>query len=165
MIALSPKSLILVGFLALVSAGCVSLTTDSVPVVDPWWRTGDVDLQIEAHESASLAEVAVEEVTADNRNEAIRRLKEVSLVAISETEASRLLGHSLTLQPGTAPYLVRGLCCNRVTGHFSASYFRGRLWVEHGSMGSSVGRVEQQPVIVMLATKPQKIFVTLTVIQ
>ena len=149
------------GFLAFVNVGCESPPQHSVvsDPREPWRRRVDLDYFLDAPTTARLPQTAIHEVPKDHLQAAVGILETRACIQISDQEASEFLGRTIVHPAGKRLFLVRGLCCNRETGGFSADLFRGRLWVFHGSMGSSVGAVERQPVILELSRLPKEVYV------
>ena len=81
-------------------------------------------------------------------------LQEGSSVALTDQQASDLVGEPLPDVSGTQPYLVRALLLNRGTGNFTVYILEDQVSVKHGSLGGHAVPMRRQPLILQLGRCP-----------
>jgi hypothetical protein len=126
-----------------------------------WFTTKSlVDDFIDSDETNIIARDAIFEVPSSNNLVAVNLLKNTPCIEMAKSNAEMLLGREIAVPKSLKVFLVRGLCQNRETGGFDCRYYRRKLSVAYGAMGSKSLPLEKQPIIVLLPDKPRKIFVT-----
>jgi len=83
-----------------------------------------------------------------------------SSILLSETEASRLVGTTVTPDPGMTFYLLRAVYLNEGTGTFYVSQRGEDLNVHHGCLGRHAAPMKRAAVIVQLREAPREVYVT-----
>ena len=126
---------------------------------DPWFSPRPEGG--EAEEWEELPRDRIIPVADDQAVVTERLLSQTPIVEVDDATASRFTGTKLRSPVGMRPYLVRGLYLNRWTGGFFVQVdSKGeRLDVIHASLGRFAVPMKRLPLIIVVPTKPQTVYV------
>lgn len=148
---------------ALVSAGAVLYGCASNhrawTTQDSWYNAAPPETP-PRREWEQLDRARIHEVLESKELQAEVLLQDVSVVELSAEQAAEFIGEALPDQPGTQPYLARGVYLNRGTGSFSVYILENQLLVHHASLGRRAVPMKRQALVLQLEQKPQDVFLT-----
>ena len=125
--------------------------------LDSWYRPPPAEWWRSSERPADLHVIAVPDA---QREAAQTMLVNESFILLSATEASRLVGTTMTPDPGMTFYLLRAVYLNEGTGSFYVSQRGGVLDVHHGCLGRHAVPMKRAAVIVQLREAPSEVYVT-----
>lgn len=134
--------------------------------VDSWYHALPTDegsalnTLMRFHEAEPLVESSSVEVAAGHLREAEEMLDDAACAELTPELAAELTGRPMQPQLGSELFLVRAVYLIRETGHFRVYHAQDELWVTHGCMGSSPVPMKRQPLVVRLPRKPERVYVT-----
>lgn len=147
--------------LAFVTCGCggtPSSTSQFTTSGDPWY-TGLPSEGSLYWTWSELDRARVHEVIESRQTDAEVLLQDVSILEISDQQATEFIDTALPDVPGTKRYLARGLYLNRGTGRFTIYIAEDQLVVHHGSLEATSRPMKRQALVLQLEQKPAEVFV------
>lgn len=124
---------------------------------DAWFKAPDQRTSARDAQGVKLVEVRTSAISG-----AEQRLSAADVVRISPDEVPHYASEPLKLGQHDECYLVRGLCLNRGTGRFTATFDGRDLYIHHGSMGHHAVPMQRQPLLVALPKTPEHVYVTVS---
>ena len=125
--------------------------------VDTWYRPPSAQW---AHSDSPPANLQVIAVTDAQLEVAETMLVKDTAVSLSPTEASRLIGASVTPTADMTFYLLRAVYLNSETGSYYVSQRGHELEVHHACLGRHAVPMKRGAVIVQLHQPPTEVYVT-----
>jgi hypothetical protein len=143
--------------------GCASAADDgSVPARpkrDAWFKEPQSSSDYLHTNGGKLVGTArVFEVRPDSESEAEKQLDSVPILEIDVATANRMVGDSFRSLPGYTPFLTRGLHYSKPTGQWRIYELGDKLQVAHFSLGSGPADMHRQALVLLLKSKPAKVY-------
>lgn len=143
------------------SSSCA--TSKSVNMRNDLWYTG-IPVEVSGRPGWSDLETSrLSYIKSDMQPQAQRLLEHSELVRLTIDQAVEFLGHRPDTIPENDFYLVRSCLFNDKTGGYYISVLNGYLWVAHASLGRPIEQMKRQAILLQLAHKPQRVYVTCSV--
>ena len=123
------------------------------------WDTGYPSWNYWHKDVTEISYETVYEVQEALQTSVIEKLDRVELIQLTLVEAQQLTGMKYESEIEAEPFLVRSIYMHEFTGEYRIYIFEGELLVTHESLGAQIP-VSKRGLVVNLAKRPRKIFVT-----
>jgi hypothetical protein len=140
--------------------GCSSPTSRTLPLRDEWETVPSGDDVLESTWQRIPAD-RIFVVLSERKEEAESKLKEASIVSLNGEKLTYYLGKELEVPVGKKPFLVRGLGIEQHMryGAWMVLEKGNKLWVRFGCLGNQLTSYIKSPVIVLLDSAPDTVYV------
>ena len=111
------------------------------------------------NEGSPIADNRMFEVVPDQEVEAEKMLDSTSIQQVDVETAHRLAGERFLSKGGYLPFLVRGLYFSKRTGRWTIYETGEKLQIAHHCMGNRNLEMRRQALVILLKSRPAKIYV------
>lgn len=132
-------------------------------ILDSWYQDPPKDNPLLYGQGQEIPNSHIYKVVMSKQVEAEKLLQDVSILELSEKQASDFIGKPLPEVPNTKPYLVRGLLYeDNETGKFTVLVNGNEMRVYFGCLGERTP-IKRQALVIQLEQMPLIVFVTCSV--